>query len=90
MQISRFVTPQAATCPTVFITADAVLRQCIQLQRGEVLLLPAAAGGVGLAGMQVWFLPCRVITELVMALVEFTHRVPKRMRVSNYYHGTGN
>jgi len=43
---------QAATCPTVFITVDAVLRQCIQLQPGEVLMLPAGAGGVGLAGMQ--------------------------------------
>jgi len=44
---------QAATCPTVFITVDAVLRQAARLQRGEVLLLPAAAGGVGLAAMQV-------------------------------------
>ena len=42
----------AATTPTVFITTDAVLRQAAGLQQGEKVLLPAAAGGVGLAALQ--------------------------------------
>lgn len=46
---------EAATCPTVFITVDAVLRQAACLQPGEQLFVPAAAGGVGLAAMQVCF-----------------------------------
>jgi NADPH:quinone reductase-like Zn-dependent oxidoreductase len=42
----------AATMPTVFITVDAALSQVAALRPGERLLLPAAAGGVGLAGIQ--------------------------------------
>jgi hypothetical protein len=42
----------------VFITADAVLRQAAGVQPGEVLFLPAAAGGVGFAGMQVCVCVC--------------------------------
>mgnify|MGYP001806729484 CR=1 FL=1 len=44
---------QAATTPTVFVTVEAALRQAAALCRGESLLLPAAAGGVGLAAAQV-------------------------------------
>jgi NADPH:quinone reductase-like Zn-dependent oxidoreductase len=42
----------AATMPTVFITVDAALNQLAALRPDERLLLPAAAGGVGLAGIQ--------------------------------------
>ena len=42
----------AATMPTVFATVDAALRQVAALRPGERVLLPAAAGGVGLAGVQ--------------------------------------
>ncbi|KAI8473969.1 MAG: hypothetical protein J3K34DRAFT_383388, partial [Monoraphidium minutum] len=42
----------AATMPTVFITVDTALNQVATLRPGERLLLPAAAGGVGLAGIQ--------------------------------------
>ena len=43
---------QAASMPTVFITVDAALRQAANIKRGERVLLHAAAGGVGLAGIQ--------------------------------------
>lgn len=42
----------AATAPTVFITVDAVLIQAAAMRRGEILMVPAAAGGVGLAAVQ--------------------------------------
>ncbi|MFZ9292567.1 MAG: KR domain-containing protein, partial [Ilumatobacteraceae bacterium] len=44
---------QAASCPTVFLTVDAPLVQLAAVRAGERLLLHAAAGGVGLAGLQV-------------------------------------
>ena len=44
---------QAATTPTVFITIDAVFGHAAALRRGETVLVPAAAGGVGLAALQV-------------------------------------
>ena len=43
----------AATTPTVFITVDAALRQAAALLPGEAVLVHAAAGGVGLAAIQV-------------------------------------
>ncbi|KAJ9518952.1 hypothetical protein QJQ45_026209, partial [Haematococcus lacustris] len=43
---------QAATLPTNAITIDTVLRQAAGLQPGQGLLLPAAAGGVGLMAVQ--------------------------------------
>lgn len=43
---------EAATLPTVFITADAVLRQAAGLTCDDRLMVHAAAGGVGLAAMQ--------------------------------------
>jgi NADPH:quinone reductase-like Zn-dependent oxidoreductase len=43
----------AATTPTVFTTADAALRQLAGLKPRETLLLHGAAGGVGLAAVQV-------------------------------------
>jgi NADPH:quinone reductase-like Zn-dependent oxidoreductase len=42
----------AATMPTVFITVDMVLNQAAGLQPGERVLVHAAAGGVGLAALQ--------------------------------------
>lgn len=43
---------QAASMPTVFITVDTALRQAASMKPGETVLLHAAAGGVGLAGIQ--------------------------------------
>ena len=45
--------PEAATTPTVFITVDCALHQSAKLQPGERVLVHAAAGGVGLAAIQV-------------------------------------
>ena len=42
----------AATCPTVFITVDAAFRQAAGCHPGERVLVHAAAGGVGLAAIQ--------------------------------------
>jgi len=42
----------AATCPTVFITVDAAFRQAAGCLPGERVLVHAAAGGVGLAAIQ--------------------------------------
>ena len=43
---------EAATCPTVFITVDSAFRQAAAVQPGERVLMHAAAGGVGLAAIQ--------------------------------------
>ena len=43
---------QAATVPTVFMTALYSLRDVAKLQRGERVLVHAAAGGVGMAAVQ--------------------------------------
>ena len=42
----------AATTPTVFITVDSAFRQAAACQPGECVLVHAAAGGVGLAAIQ--------------------------------------
>jgi NADPH:quinone reductase-like Zn-dependent oxidoreductase len=39
--------------PTVFMTVEAALCSYADLSSGETVLLHAAAGGVGLAGIQV-------------------------------------
>ena len=44
---------EAASLPTVFITATSALLSAAGAAAGEVLLLPAAAGGVGVAALQV-------------------------------------
>ena len=44
---------QAATIPTVYITADTAFRHATALQPGDRVLVHAAAGGVGLAAVQV-------------------------------------
>eukprot|EP00878_Enallax_costatus_P044002 GHUV01052139.1.p2 GENE.GHUV01052139.1~~GHUV01052139.1.p2 ORF type:complete len:146 (-),score=57.99 GHUV01052139.1:83-520(-) len=44
---------EAATAPTVFITVNACLREAAAVQPGEHVLVHAAAGGVGLAALQV-------------------------------------
>jgi len=43
----------AATMPTVFVTVDAALNKIAGIQPGQHVLVHAAAGGVGLAAMQV-------------------------------------
>ena len=44
---------EAASMPTVFLTARAALRQVAAARRGERVLVQATAGGVGLAALQV-------------------------------------
>jgi acyl transferase domain-containing protein/NADPH:quinone reductase-like Zn-dependent oxidoreductase/thioesterase domain-containing protein/acyl carrier protein len=44
---------QAATLPTVFLTAHYALNHLARLQRGERILIHAAAGGVGQAALQI-------------------------------------
>ena len=44
---------EAASMPTVFITAQQVFRSATDVQAGESVLVHAAAGGVGLASLQV-------------------------------------
>jgi len=44
---------QAATIPTVYITADTAFRQATMVKSGDRVLVHAAAGGVGLAAVQV-------------------------------------
>jgi NADPH:quinone reductase-like Zn-dependent oxidoreductase len=44
---------EAASLPTVFITATSALLSAAGAAAGEVLLLPAASGGVGVAALQV-------------------------------------
>jgi NADPH:quinone reductase-like Zn-dependent oxidoreductase len=44
---------EAATMPTVFITVDTALNRLARISSGTRVLLHAAAGGVGLAAMQV-------------------------------------
>ena len=43
---------EAATTPTVFITVDSAFRQAAGVGPGDRVLVHAAAGGVGLAAMQ--------------------------------------
>ncbi len=43
----------AATMPTVFVTVRAALVEAAHMQRGQRVLVHAAAGGVGLAAVQV-------------------------------------
>ena len=43
---------EAASCPTVFITVDSAFRQMAAVRPGDRVLVHAAAGGVGLAAIQ--------------------------------------
>ena len=43
---------EASTMPTVFVTTDIALNQLAKVKQGQRVLLHAAAGGVGLAGVQ--------------------------------------
>jgi len=43
---------EASTMPTVFITVETALNKIADIQPGETLLMHAAAGGVGLAAIQ--------------------------------------
>jgi NADPH:quinone reductase-like Zn-dependent oxidoreductase/3-oxoacyl-(acyl-carrier-protein) synthase/NADP-dependent 3-hydroxy acid dehydrogenase YdfG/acyl carrier protein len=44
---------EAATLPVVFLTAWVALREVAQLKEGETILIHAAAGGVGMAAVQI-------------------------------------
>jgi len=44
---------EASTMPTVFVTVDTALNRLAQVKKGQRVLLHAAAGGVGLAAVQV-------------------------------------
>ena len=44
---------QAATIPAVFLTAEYALRHLARLKRGERIVIHAAAGGVGMAAIQI-------------------------------------
>jgi NADPH:quinone reductase-like Zn-dependent oxidoreductase/acyl carrier protein len=44
---------EASTMPTVFVTVDTALNRLAQVRQGQRVLLHAAAGGVGLAAIQV-------------------------------------
>jgi NADPH:quinone reductase-like Zn-dependent oxidoreductase/3-oxoacyl-(acyl-carrier-protein) synthase/acyl carrier protein len=44
---------EASTMPTVFVTVDTALNRLAQVKQGQRVLLHAAAGGVGLAAVQV-------------------------------------
>ena len=45
--------PEAATMPTVFLTAHYAIHHLARLHTGESILIHAAAGGVGLAAVQI-------------------------------------
>ena len=44
---------EGATLPVAFLTADYALRDCARLEPGESVLIHGAAGGVGLAALQI-------------------------------------
>jgi len=50
---SRLTFAQAATLPVAFITAVYALRDVARLKKGECVLIHSAAGGVGLAAVQI-------------------------------------
>ncbi len=50
---ARFGFEEGATVPIVFVTAYFALHHLARLQRGERVLVHAAAGGVGLAALQI-------------------------------------
>src|SRR5512140_2008296 len=47
-----FTRAQAAAIPGVFLTAEYAINRLARLSRGERILIHAAAGGVGLAAVQ--------------------------------------
>ncbi len=61
---------QAATFPTVFLTAHYALRELVRLAPGARVLVHAAAGGVGLAALQL----SRIDGALPIAVVGAAHK----------------
>lgn len=49
----NFDSPRAAALPVVYPTAIVALMECTQVEPGETVLVHAAAGGVGLASVQI-------------------------------------
>jgi synaptic vesicle membrane protein VAT-1 len=62
--------PQAATFPTVFLTAYYALREAIRTRPGGKVLVHSAAGGVGLAALQL----ARADGLLPIAIVGSSHK----------------
>jgi acyl transferase domain-containing protein/NADPH:quinone reductase-like Zn-dependent oxidoreductase len=50
---ANLTTVQAATLPTAFLTAKYTLEHLAKIRRGDRILIHAAAGGVGLAAVQI-------------------------------------
>jgi NADPH:quinone reductase-like Zn-dependent oxidoreductase len=61
---------QAATLPTVFLTAHYALRETFRVRQGGKVLIHAAAGGVGLAALQL----CRIDGLQPIAVVGSSHK----------------
>jgi NADPH:quinone reductase-like Zn-dependent oxidoreductase len=61
---------QAATFPTVFLTAYYALRETFRVRPGGKVLIHAAAGGVGLAALQL----CRIDGLTPIAVVGASHK----------------
>jgi NADPH:quinone reductase-like Zn-dependent oxidoreductase len=61
---------QAATFPTVFLTAHYALREIVRLRPGARVLIHAAAGGVGLAALQL----CRALSCEAVGVVGAPHK----------------
>ena len=62
--------PQAATFPTVFLTAYYALREAVRTRSGGKVLVHSAAGGVGLAALQL----ARADGLLPVAVVGSSHK----------------
>jgi NADPH:quinone reductase-like Zn-dependent oxidoreductase len=68
---AAFSHAQAATFPTVFLTAYYALRQLTRPRRGRSVLVHSAAGGVGLAALQL----AKLDGLVSLAVVGSTHKV---------------
>jgi synaptic vesicle membrane protein VAT-1 len=68
--VSRETAAQAATFPTVFLTAYYALREALRTRPGGHVLVHSAAGGVGLAALQI----ARADGLLPIAVVGGSHK----------------
>jgi len=74
---------QAATIPIAFLTADYCLMDVARLEAGETVLLHAAAGGVGQAGIQI---ARRVGAEILGTASPEKHEFLKKQGVKHVFH----
>jgi NADPH:quinone reductase-like Zn-dependent oxidoreductase len=70
---------EAATLPTAFVTAEAVLNGVVRLQPGETVLIHAGTGGVGLAALQVGALKNFTLPALLVTCLDCLTEFSKRM-----------